>query len=214
MSALQSSHRTERGRLPLETGDVMARAEFHRRYAMHPEIKSAELIEGVVYVASPLRARDHGFPDSSVSGWLAAYWAHQPGVRCAANSTVILDGDNEVQPDLALLRETDGTSRITPDGYIQGPPELIVEISASSTSMDLHQKKNAYRRNGVQEYIVWRVLDEAIDWFSLKDDQYVPLVPGPTGVIESAVFPGLRLDVAAMLAGDLAKVLAVQSAGG
>lgn len=190
----------------------MTRAEFHRRYALHPEIKSAELIEGVVYVASPLRARDHGFQDASVAGWLAGYWANQPGVRCASNSTVVLDADNEVQPDVVLLRESDGSSRLTADGYIQGPPELVVEISASSTSQDLHQKKNAYRRNGVQEYIVWRVLDGAIDWFALHDGQYVALAPGDNGVIESAVFPGLRLDVAAMLAGDLARVLAVQSA--
>lgn len=197
----------------LETGDVMTRAEFHRRYASHPEIRSAELIEGVVYVSSPLRARDHGIPDASVPGWLAAYWAHHPGVRCASNSTVILDADNEVQPDIVMIRETDGSSLVTEEGYLQGPPELVVEIAASSTSQDLHQKKNAYRRNGVQEYIVWRVLDGAIDWFVLRDGQYVPLTPDDSGVVESAVFPGLRLDVAAMLSGDLAKVIAVQISG-
>ncbi len=192
----------------------MTRPEFHRRYALHPEIRSAELIEGVVYVASPLRARDHGFPDSYMGAWLAAYWLHQPGVRSAGNSTVVLDSDNEVQPDIVLIRETGGSSRITPDGYIEGPPELIVEISASSRSQDLHQKKNAYRRNGVQEYIVWRVLDGAIDWFALQDGQYVALSPNASGVIESAVFPGLRLDVQAMLAGDMARVIAAQSADG
>lgn len=211
MSALRSSLANDVG-ARLEAGDVMTRAEFHRRYAEHPEIRSAELIEGVVYVASPLRARDHGFPDSYMGAWLAAYWLHQPGVRSAGNSTVILDSDNEVQPDIVLIREAGGSSRITPDGYIQGPPELVVEIAASSTSQDLHQKKNAYRRNGVQEYIVWRVLDGAIDWFSLQDGQYIVLAPNASGVIENAVFPGLRLDVAAMLAGDISKVVAVQSA--
>lgn len=211
MSALRSSLANDVG-ARLEAGDVMTRAEFHRRYAEHPEIRSAELIEGVVYVASPLRARDHGFPDSYMGAWLAAYWLHQPGVRSAGNSTVVLDSDNEVQPDIVLIREAGGSSRITPDGYIQGPPELVVEIAASSTSQDLHQKKNAYRRNGVQEYIVWRVLDGAIDWFALQDGQYIVLAPNASGVIESAVFPGLRLDVAAMLAGDISKVVAVQSA--
>ena len=211
MSALRSSLANDVG-ARLEAGDVMTRAEFHRRYAQHPEIRSAELIEGVVYVASPLRARDHGFPDSYMGAWLAAYWLHQPGVRSAGNSTVVLDSDNEVQPDIVLIREAGGSSRITPDGYIQGPPELVVEIAASSTSQDLHQKKNAYRRNGVQEYIVWRVLDGAIDWFALQDGQYIVLAPNASGVIESAVFPGLRLDVAAMLAGDISKVVAVQSA--
>lgn len=212
MSALRSSPTANDAGARLDAGDVMTRAEFHRRYAQHPEIRSAELIEGVVYVASPLRARDHGFPDSSVNVWLGAYWVPRPEIRCATSSTVILDADNEVQPDIVLIREAGGSSRITPDGYIQGPPELVVEIAASSTSQDLHQKKNVYRRNGVQEYIVWRVLDGAIDWFALRDGQYVALAPDASGVIESAVFPGLRLDVAAMLAGDISKVVAVQSA--
>lgn len=148
-----------------------------------------------------------------MSAWLGAYRAAHLDVRTSANATIILDQDNEVQPDISLRRTGPGaSSHVSADGYIQGPPELVVEISASSTSQDLHQKKNAYRRNGVQEYIVWRVLDGAIDWFALHDGQYVALAPGADGVIESAVFPGLRLDVAAMLAGDLARVLAVQSA--
>jgi len=192
----------------------MTRAEFHRRYGLHPEIKSAELIEGVVYVASPLRARDHGDQDLDMSAWLGAYRASHANVRGSSNATVILDQDNEVQPDISVRRTSvSASARMTDEGYLEGPPELIVEISASSTSMDLHQKKNAYRRNGVQEYIVWRVLDGAIDWFALQEGQYVALSANPDGVVESAVFPGLRLDVTAMLAGDLAKVLSVQSAG-
>ncbi len=184
----------------------MSRAEFHRRYAQHPEIKSAELIEGVVYLVRRASARDHGDRHTDMIGWLGTYRASPPDVRGSSNATVILDQDNEVRPDISLRRTSASASaQMTDGGYLQGPPELVVEISAS-------QKKNAYRRNGVQEYIVWRVLDEAIDWFALKDGQYVELIPDPDGVIESVVFPGLRLDVPAMLAGDLAKVLAVQSA--
>ena len=96
----------------------------------------------------------------------------------------------------------------TEDGYIVGPPHLIVEIAASSVSYDLHEKKEAYRRNGVPEYVVWRVLDEAIDWFRLRDGQYVLIEPDADALIESDQFPGLRLHVPSMLAGDLAAVLA------
>ncbi|MEK7833573.1 MAG: Uma2 family endonuclease, partial [Acidobacteriota bacterium] len=101
-----------------------------------------------------------------------------------------------------------GLSRVTEDDYLEGSPELIVEVASSSASYDLREKLNVYRRNGVQEYIVWRVYDEEIDWFSLQNEQYVPLQPDESGIIESRVFPGLRLNVAAMLSGDLAKVLA------
>ena len=211
MSALKSSLANDVG-ARLEAGDVMTRAEFHRRYAQHPEIRSAELIEGVVYVAGRVSARDHGEQHAAMAGWVGGYGATHTEAHAASRATVILDQANEVQPDIVLIREAGGSSRITPDGYIQGPPELVVEIAASSTSQDLHQKKNAYRRNGVQEYIVWRVLDGAIDWFALRDGQYVAHAPNASGVIESAVFPGLRLDVAAMLAGDISKVVAVQSA--
>lgn len=128
-------------------------------------------------------------------------------MRRATEATVILDLDNEPQPDLCLW-QVDGNVRINEDGYIEGPPKLIVEVAASSASYDLHAKKNAYRRNGVREYLVWRVYDEEIDWWELVDGEYQPLPHSEDGLIESRVFPGLRLDVPAMLAGDLARVLA------
>ena len=85
----------------------------------------------------------------------------------------------------------------------------MVEVAASSASYDLYEKKEAYRRNGVQEYVVWRVIDRVIDWFELRDGVYVPRERrAPTGIIESARFPGLRLHVPSMLAGDAAGVLA------
>jgi Uma2 family endonuclease len=195
----------------LESGDRLSRAEFHRRYCEHPEIKKAELVEGVVYVASPVRAKFHGRPHSLVMAWLGTYWSHHPDVDLQDNATVRLDRDNEVQPDAFLWRpgrESDGGPRETEDGYIEGAPQLVVEIAASFASYDLHDKLRAYRRNGVQEYVVWRVLDEAIDWLQLRDDVYVPMTPDANGIIESQVFPGLRLPVAKLLGLDVPAVLA------
>lgn len=87
---------------------------------------------------------------------------------------------------------------------------MAAEVSASSASYDLGPKKEAYRRTGVREYIVWQILEERIDWFRLVDGAYEPVAPAD-GVIESSEFPGLRLNVAAMLAGDLAAVQAALS---
>ena len=121
-----------------------------------------------------------------------------------------LDQDNDPQPDLIfrINEALGGRSRFTEDDYLEGSPELIVEIASSSASYDLREKMNVYRRNGVQEYIVWRVYDSEIDWFSLQEEQYVRLESNKNGVIESRIFSGLRLNVAAMLNGDLATVLA------
>ena len=197
-------------RLPsLESGDRLTRAEFHRRYCARPDIKKAELVEGVVYVASPVRLSKHGAPHALMVAILVGYAARHPGLAAFAdNSTVFLDPDNEVQPDVMLFRIEGGAARVTKDGYVEGAPDLVVEVAASSASYDLHDKKNAYRRAGVPEYVVWRVEDEAIDWFRLEDGAYVLAAPDKNGVYESSGFPGLRVAVPKLLAGDYAAALA------
>lgn len=52
---------------------------------------------------------------------------------------------------------------------MEGAPELVAEIAASSAAIDLGDKKRAYRRNGIQERIVWQVFDQKVDWFSLEE---------------------------------------------
>jgi len=190
----------------LESGDRMSQPEFHRRYCAS-KVPRAELIEGVVYVSSPQRSKFHGRQENELGGWIAAYRAHHAGVAAAHNSTLILDADNEVQPDVTVWREGGGAYE-DDKGYIRGVPDLVIEIAASSRSIDLGDKMRAYRRNGVREYIVWRTLDGELDWFMLRDAEYIRLAPNAEGVIESETFPGLHLPVARLLAGDLAAVLA------
>lgn len=200
---------------PLANGDRLTRQEFERRYATRPDIKKAELIEGVVYMPSPVHFAAHAQPHGVVLAWLVTYCAYTPGVHAADNATIRLDLDNEPQPD-ALLRiepEAGGRSRLSADDYVEGSPELIVEIAASSASYDLHDKMRAYRRNGVPEYLVWRVYEEQLDWFVLADDAYKPLTPDTSGLLHSQVFPGLRLAVDALLAGDVARVLTALQMG-
>lgn len=196
----------------LENGDRLTRPEFERRYTAMPEVKKAELIEGIVYMPSPVRARQHGRPHALVMSWLGVYWAATPGVDLCDNTTVRLDLDNEPQPD-ALLRIEGGTSRISEDDYIEGAPEFVVEIAASSASKDLHDKLIAYRRNGVQEYLVWQIYEQQLKWFSLQAGEYVLLTANDQGVICSQVFPGLWLASLALLQGDLAAVVACLNQG-
>lgn len=200
---------------PLENGDRLTRYEFEHRYQAMTQLKKAELIEGVVYVASPVRATKHGRPHAAIIGWLTVYKAATPGVDVQDNATVRLDADNEPQPD-ALLRiepEAGGNSRITEDDYIQGSPELIAEIAASSASYDLNDKLNVYRRNGVKEYIVWQMYENRLDWFMLKEGRYISLETDKLGIIRSEIFPGLWLSVNALREGNLAEVLTVLQQG-
>ena len=194
---------------PLENGDRLNSIEFERRTATLPEQIKTELIDGVVYMAAALRYKGHGLPHSYIMGWLAYYMANTPGVELADNTTVRLDLDNQPQPDALLRLKQGGQSRVSRDDYIEGPPELIVEIAASSASYDLYDKRQVYRRHGVKEYIVWQVYEQKIDWFYLREGKYVTLEPNPSGLLESQVFPGLVLAVNALLAHNLAEVLAI-----
>lgn len=200
---------------PLQSGDRLTRPEFERRYAAAPDIKKAELIEGIVYVASPLRHEQHGKPHSRVMTWLGVYQAMTSGVDLSDAPTVRLDLDNEPQPDAVLFIEANagGQSRISRDGYIEGAPELIVEIAASSAAIDTGSKKQVYRRNGVLEYVIWQSYENQLEWFCLMDGEYQPLSPGSDGVIRSRVFPGLWLAVDALLNNQMAQVLEVLQVG-
>lgn len=217
MSTIQSTTMESLTTLPVPelcAGDRLSRAEFERRYAAMPHVKKAELVEGVVYMPSPVSQKHHGGPHFRLTGWLAVYESATPGVEGGDNATIRLDLDNEPQPDafLRVLPERGGQSHNSGD-YVGGAVELIAEVAASSVSYDLHDKLRAYQRNGVLEYVVWRVLDRAIDWFVLRDDRYRPLAPTAAGCYQSQVFPGLWLDPAALIGGDLAQVIAVLQQG-
>src|SRR5215475_7166634 len=195
---------------PLENGDRLTRSEFEQRYDAMPHVKKAELIEGIVYMLSPVRVRSHGKPHGQIMSWIGAYSVATPGVDFADNTMLRLDPDNEPQPDAELWIDAaaGGHARVSDDDYLEGSPELIVEVAASSASYALHVKREVYRRNGVQEYVVWRVYDQQVDWFRLENGQYVTVPADAEGMIYSRAFPGLRLAVTALLRGDLAHVLA------
>jgi len=131
------------------------------------------------------------------------------------NPTVRLDLDNEPQPNAVRLIDEvfGGQSSLSKDSYIEGAPELLVEVAASSAANDLYDKKTVFRRNGVKEYLVWQVLEGKLDWFVLREGEYVSLEPDEAGVICSEVFPGLWLAVPSLLTGEMAKVLEVVQEG-
>jgi Uma2 family endonuclease len=200
---------------PLEFGDHLSRAEFERRYDAMPHLKKAELIEGVVYMSSPVRHGRHSHPHTRLVTWLGNYETETPGVEAGDNGSIRLDRDNEPQPDAYLIirPERGGQARIGDDDYLEGAPELVAEIASSSVSYDLHSKFEVYRRNGVREYIVWRVLDQQLDWFILRRRKYARLPLDSDGLYRSRAFPGLWLDPAALIRGDSAALQAALRRG-
>ncbi|MGF1493871.1 MAG: Uma2 family endonuclease [Microcoleaceae cyanobacterium] len=195
----------------LQSGDRLTRHEFEQRYTADPNVQKAELIEGIVYVASPLRFQQHAEPHSRLHGWLWTYQVATPGLLLGIEPTVRLDLDNQLQPDIVLFLDeaVGGKARLTADGYLEGTPELVVEIAASSAAIDLGTKQRVYRRNGVLEYLVWQSYEQRLDWFQLVEDDYQQLLPDPEGVIHSLTFPGLWLAVEAFKSNQMMEVLEI-----
>ncbi len=194
---------------PLENGDMLTLSEFLRRYEDMHDVKKAELIEGITHMPSPVRIDLHAEPDGLIHVWLG-YFALENDLKFYPNATLLLDTENSFQPDAMLCSKPRRGSRVwlNKKGYLCGAPEIVVEIAASSVSIDLRDKLRVYRRTGVAEYIVWRTQDKELDWFVLEDGQYVKQTPGRDHKLRSVTFPKLVLDVKALLALDGSKVLA------
>ena len=187
----------------LESGDRMDREEFERRYNGRPDIKKAELIKGVVYVASPVRIPEHAAPHFELIGHLNDLRKAFPGVVGADNGTFRCSDGSEVQPDIILrrTRRSGGTSWLDSEHYVNGSPEFVAEVSASSASYDLHAKKDLYREVGVREYLVWQTEENVVQAWTLRDGQYVAIEPDSDGRIHSLVFPGMVIDPGVLFAG-------------
>jgi Uma2 family endonuclease len=208
--------RRELGMAPmLEAGDHMRADEFFRRYEEMPNLKKAELLRGIVYLQTSVRHALHGEPHADIVGWLGMYRTLTKGIRCGDNCTVLLDDMNVAQPDALMFipAEAGGQSIISDAGFVAGAPELVVEVATSSRSLELGVKRDVWLEFGAREYLVWRVADEAIDWFALRGNRFVQIEPEQDEIIRSLTFPGLWLDWQALLTDNLARVFAVLQQG-
>ncbi|MYC21942.1 MAG: Uma2 family endonuclease [Caldilineaceae bacterium SB0662_bin_25] len=180
-----------RGRPPLASGDRLSRAEFHRRYSLYPEIKKAELVDGVVIVGATVYAQ-HSEIHADFSTILGFYRAHTSGLRVADNQSVIVDDQNEIQPDLCVRFKvpSGGGVERTEEGLYVGAPEFVVEVAASSAAYDVHSKLELYRRSGVGEYFVVLAYEREVRLFRLADGVYELIRPDEDGVLRSRVLPG------------------------
>jgi hypothetical protein len=209
---------------PLQNGDHLTREEFHRRYEAMGENVRAELIEGIVYIGSsdampsPVSLDHHGTPHLDLGGWIMHYCMKTPGLLRGSDSSVFIDGINEPQPDvlLGIPKTAGGQTQVVQRGgekYVASAPELVAEVAASTRSIDLNAKQSAYQRNGVREYLVLLTEDQPeVRWMALAEGRFVEM-DAEEDLLKSKVFPGLWLDPAALLAGDLSKLIAALDRG-
>lgn len=190
---------------PLESGDLLGADEYWRRYCAAKAKFRAERINRKVYIMSPLRALHHGNPHLLLAHWIATYAMHDPTLVGSDNATIRLNADNDPQPDLCLLR-VEGQTRFDDEGYIIGPPEMIVEIAGSSASYDFGEKRDVYEAAGVGEYLVFEAIEGRIQWWRSDSGRFVDILPDD-GIYKSALFPGLWLDADALRSANALKLI-------
>ena len=182
----------------LVEGQRLDQSMFHALYEAMPPGTRAELIDGVVYMPSPVGI-EHGLAHVSVIMWLGYYAEQTPGVQVLDNATTILGLKSEPQPDglLRILPECDGRTQ-NKKGFIHGPPELVVEVAKTTRYVDLGPKLADYQNAGVLEYVVHAIDPDEIFWYAQEQGVLVQRPISGDGLYRSTVFPGLWLDPRAL----------------
>lgn len=196
----------------LVNGERMSQPEFHRRYEAYDEDEKWELVGGIVYMASPLKL-PHSNYDDEIGYLLGTYRRATPGTQVTHNATAILGEESEPQPDLGLriLPEFGGQSQTTDDEYLEGAPELLVEIAHSRRGLAMHAKRDDYERTGVTEYLVVCIEEQEVHWFDFGRGDSIR--PNREGISRSRVFPGLWIDTAGLLRLDSTHLMEVLKKG-
>jgi Uma2 family endonuclease len=199
---------------PLENGDRLDQKTFHARYEGMSADTRAELIGGIVYMSSPQK-RPHGRCQRLLSRWMGEYEEATPGTEGLDNSTSILGGESEPQPDacLLILPEHGGQTWENAEHYLCGAPELVAEVAWATESIDLHGKKADYEKAGVREYIVVALRMQRVFWFVRRRGHFKEMAAAADGILRSDVFPGLWLDPSALLHHDSKQLMTVLRRG-
>lgn len=199
---------------PFENGERMDQKTFHALYLQTPPGFKAELIGGVVHMASPVSGF-HSVPNSVTGTWLGVYAAETLGTQSCTDSSAILSEESEPQPDqcLRITEQAGGRSRWNEQRYLIGAPELAIEVANSTAVIDLNEKLRDYERYGVREYLVVVMRERQVRWFVRRKDRFTAMKPDADGVLKSKVFPGLWLDTAGAFDETAARLLATLRKG-
>jgi Uma2 family endonuclease len=169
------------------------RVDFDQFCLRIREDQKADLIAGVIYMASPenLHANDLG-------GLLAFLMrgiveAHASGRVFSSRVAFKLDDENAPEPDIAFVAAT--RLGILREGYVDGPPDLSLEIvSPESVDRDHTTKQALYARFGVREYWIVDPLQQLVMLLRLGSRRRYRTIRPRGGRFHSDVLPGWFLD--------------------
>jgi Uma2 family endonuclease len=165
---------------------------FEEFYALIPNGRKADLINGAIYMASPDNTQA-GELFMWLGGLVDLYVDEKDlgrvyGLRIAFR----LDDGNGPEPDIAFVRKD--RLRLLRRGYFAGAPDLAVEIvSPDSIDRDYVKKRAQYQEAGVREYWIIDPLRQKVTWLRLDAKGKYREVRPRKGGLHSQVLPGFWL---------------------
>jgi len=181
---------------------------FEQFYKLVDEKTRADLLDGKIIRDSPA-IPIHGMVVTWLTVLLHNYTEKLDlGKVLNATVTVRLTIYNSPEPDIFFISKK--RLGIIIDKYVNGPPDLCVEvISRSSRKYDRGRKFVLYAEHGVKEYWIIDPLKNTVEWFENHDGEFVQIQPDAQGRLHSKILPGFWLKPEWLAANPLPVVLEV-----
>jgi len=181
---------------------------FERYYEIVDEKIRADLLDGKIIRDSPAIPRD-AFVATWLTNLIGTYnQKFDLGIVLTATVTVRLTAYNAPEPDIVFVRKS--RQAIVNDRYVDGPPDLCVEvISKSSRKYDRGRKFVLYAEHGVKEYWIIDPFKSAVEFYENRGREFVTIPPDEQGRVHSKVLPGLWLKPEWLIADPLPSFLEV-----
>ena len=167
---------------------------FHDYLDTVDENQKAHLLDGIITMESPASTR-HERLQNFLAVLVGTYVAEKElGEVFGSHAAFRLKGHNAVEPDLSFVT-TDRLHLVTTN-YVNGPPDLAVEIISKGTrKLDYEQKKPAYENAATPELWIIDYLEQQADFFCYQDGRLVQQPLNKKRYFISRVLPGFRLDI-------------------
>jgi len=181
---------------------------FDEFYDLVEENVKADLLDGQIIRDSPA-IPEHGFTTMWVGALLHNYnELFNLGKIGGGTTTVRLAKYQSPEPDIFFIRNN--RLRILNEKYVDGPPDLCVEVISKSTrKVDRGRKFVLYAEHGVREYWLIDPLRGTIEFYENQNGEWREIKPEALGRLHSKVLPGLWLKVEWFASSSLPPVLKV-----
>jgi Uma2 family endonuclease len=180
--------------------DLISVEEFYR---LVPDGQKADLIEGVIYMASPdsLRANEL----TLFISWLFKGFIEVRGIGgkvVFSRYACRLSESSAPEPDVAYVRpERVG---LVESGGMRGGPDIAVEVvSRESRHRDYDDTRRLYEEAGVAEYWIIDPVQQRVEFLVLEEDRYRLAPLEQNRLFRSRALSGFWIDVDWLLADPL-----------